>query len=170
MNVVWQRARSDLQKSQRRESLLDAASRLLYRQPINEISLNAIAREANISKANVYRYFESREDLFLQLTLEASGKWREVLLKRLRRLEGTNDANAIADVLVSTTLENEIFARLISVLTTVFERNVSTDVVAKFKQSFFKDLQLVFDAVGFVLTDLNENQLSILWGLPTFKS
>ena len=169
MNVVWQRARSDLQKSQRSESILDAASRLLYRQPINEISLNAIAREANISKASVYRYFESREDLFLQLTLEASGKWREVLLKRLRRLERTNDANQIADVLVSTTLENEIFARLISVLTTVFERNVSTDVLAKFKQSFFKDLQFVIDAVGCVLTDLNENQVQHLMGITYFQ-
>lgn len=169
MNIVWQRARSDSQKSQRRGALLDAASRLLYRLPIDEISLNAIAREANISKANVYRYFESREDLFLQLTLEALGKWREVLLKRLRRLEGANDANSIADVLVSTTLENEIFSRLISVLTTVFERNVSTDVVVKFKQSFFKDLQLVFDAVGCVLTDLNENQVKHLMGVTYFQ-
>ena len=90
-------------------------------------------------------------------------------MKRLRRLEGTNDANAIADVLVSTTLENEIFARLISVLTTFFERNVSTDVVAKFKQSFFNDLQLVFDAVGCVLTDLNENQVRHLMGIIYFQ-
>ena len=116
MGAVWQRARSDEQKEQRKAVLLDAASRMLESRPLDGISLNAIAREANVSKANVYRYFESREALFLHLTLEAFGRWRDAILKRLAPLAGTGDADAPATAFTSVTMEHETFARLTSAL------------------------------------------------------
>ncbi|MEM1415930.1 MAG: TetR family transcriptional regulator [Myxococcota bacterium] len=131
--MVWQRARSDEQKEQRRRALLEAAARLHEAQPLDAISLSAIAREANVSKANVYRYFESREDLFLDLMLESSGGWARTLRTRLAELEGRADGDAVAQALVSSVLEHPRFARLAAVLTTVLEANVGVERVVRFK-------------------------------------
>ena len=49
----WQRARKPEQKEERREAILAAAGRLLDAEGLEGTGLNAIAREAGISKANV---------------------------------------------------------------------------------------------------------------------
>lgn len=134
--MVWQRARSDQQKELRRRSLLDAARRLHGRLPLSEISLNAIAREANVSKANVYRYFESREELFLHLTLDAMEGWSGTVIARFEGLPSPASAEQIAGTVADSLLEHPDVGRLSAVLATVLERNVSTETVAAFKLDY----------------------------------
>ena len=67
----WQRARKPEQKLFRREEILAAAETLFQTNEYENISLNAIAREAGISKPNIYRYFATREDIFLHLVLRS---------------------------------------------------------------------------------------------------
>ena len=109
--MVWQRARSDEQKAQRRQMLLEAAARLHRHKPIEEVSLNAIAREANISKGNIYRYFESREELFLQLTLDAMQRWRDTLLGKLTGAADSEDAELLARAFTTAVIDTPRFAR-----------------------------------------------------------
>ncbi len=159
MTNVWKRARTDAQKAQRRATLLDAAARMFRDQPLESISLNAIAREANVSKASVYRYFGSREELFLQLTLGEFEGWREALTTRLDRLEGRGDAATIAAALVEATIEHETFARLASMLTTVLERNVTTEAVYAFKMEMMGGVAGMLGALGRALPDLSDEQV-----------
>ncbi|MEO1174910.1 MAG: TetR/AcrR family transcriptional regulator, partial [Myxococcota bacterium] len=158
MAAVWQRARSDEQREQRRSALLDAASRLLARKPLSEISLNAIAAEANITKSNVYRYFESREDVFLRLMLAATDAWCEFIIQRLGELEPGDD-HRVARALTSATLENPTFARLGSVVATVLEHNVSADAVAHFKLAFLARVSAIVQPLGRVLPELGDDQV-----------
>ena len=153
--MVWLRARSDEQKEQRRQALLAAAARLYEGQPIEDVSLNAIAREANISKGNVYRYFESREDLFLQLTLDSLDRWIQALVRRLGSLTPPAAADDIARVFAETIVEHARFARLSSVLSTVLETNVSTEAVVRFKTQYFTILEPLREAVGRALSELD---------------
>jgi len=152
--VVWQRARSAEQREQRRQVLLAAAARLYAAHPIQEVSLSAIAREANISKANIYRYFESREDLFLQLVLDSLAPWSESLIRRLDSLDPPATAQAVARVFSETTIEHGRFARLSSVLSTVLEHNVSTEGVVRFKIHFVSFFPALQEAVQRALGDL----------------
>jgi len=140
-------------------ALLEAAARLYEGRGIEEVSLNAIAREANISKGNVYRYFESREELFLQLTLEAYQEWSEDLIGRLNALGGAGDERAVAKVFATTIMAHPRYAKLSSVLSTVLERNVSVEAVVRFKQAYFGALEPLSNAVGAALPDLNADEL-----------
>lgn len=153
MGTVWQRARSEAQKEQRKTALLAAATRMLMTQPLDEISLNAIAREANISKANVYRYFESREELFLHLTLDAFDGWRDRVVRGLERTTAPDDASRVAEAFVRATLDDETYARLSSVLSTVLERNVSTEGITRFKRAFIGRTDGLVEALGAALPD-----------------
>ena len=156
--MVWQRARSDEQKEQRRQTLLEAAARLHAVRPIEEISLNAIAREANMSKAGVYRYFESREELFLELTLESMLRWRTTLLNRLEDAAGSEDEEKLARALATAIIDTPRFARLASVLATVLERNVSADTVARLKTSFLIEVMPVVEAVAKVFPNWTQEE------------
>ncbi|MEM9194909.1 MAG: TetR family transcriptional regulator [Myxococcota bacterium] len=159
LSLVCKRARCEAQKSQRRSTLLEAAARLLATQPIDEISLNAIAREANVSKANVYRYFESREELFLHLALEAASAWSTSVIQRLDRLDRLGDEAGVARAFTETTVEHPVFARLVSVLSTVLERNVSVEVVARFKLQMLAGMGELIGAVHRALPDLSPPQV-----------
>lgn len=170
MTTVWQRARSDAQKEQRKHALLGAASRLLAAHPIDEISLSGIARAANISKANVYRYFESREELFLRLFLDAADDWQRALVARLDRLAGSGDVSRVADALAQTTAEHEAFARLASVLATVLERNVSTEVVFDFKVRLISGAANVVVSVQAALPQLSLTSARELLQMLYFQS
>jgi AcrR family transcriptional regulator len=154
MGTVWQRARSDAQKEQRKAALLAAATRMLATRPLDEISLNAIAREANISKANVYRYFESREELLLHLTLDAFDQWRDQLVKGLERSSADDAAERVAEAVVQATVDNPTYARLSAVLSTVLERNVSTEGITRFKRGFMGRTEPLVAAFADALPEL----------------
>ncbi len=59
--MAWRRARRPELKEQRRTAILDAARTMLDNKGLGGSGLNALAREAGMSKVNVYQYFESRE-------------------------------------------------------------------------------------------------------------
>ena len=51
------------EKQLRRSSIIDAAQRLFYKYGFNNVSMDQIAREAELAKGTLYLYFKSREDL-----------------------------------------------------------------------------------------------------------
>lgn len=128
---AYQRARRPEQKEHRRESILAAARELAGERAVREISLGDIARRVGLSKANVLRYFESREHVFLQLLLREWDTWTtsaEVQLKARRPTTGT-----IANTIAYTLAERPLLCDLISEMSSVLERNVSVATVQAFK-------------------------------------
>lgn len=127
-----QRARSAEDKAVRRQQLLAAAARLLSSHAYEQLSLAAVAREAGLSKASAYTYFETREALFLALLVERLEAWRDVFLARLpaRRRSPRGIARILAESLADDPLLRDLLARLHSVL----EVNVSDAEIVAFKQ------------------------------------
>ena len=133
----FQRARSDEHKAQRRTELLEAASQLLDEVGIDKISLSRIARRAGLSKSNVYTYFESREDVLLNLLFEDWETWVAGAEVAMVPLAGSDDPGAVATVLSQRYLAQPRLCELMSVLSSVLEQNVSEARIAKFKRATF---------------------------------
>ena len=53
----WRRARRPEQKQVRKEAILSAARDLIDSEGVERTTLSSIARRADLSKANCYRYF-----------------------------------------------------------------------------------------------------------------
>src|ERR1700753_1298544 len=73
----YQRARRPEQKLERRDAILGAARELApprRGRPVRPVSLSDIAGRVGIHKSALLRYFETREQIFLELTAQA---WRE---------------------------------------------------------------------------------------------
>lgn len=64
---AFERARSEEQKEIRVGEIVSAAERLFGELEFEQITLSAIAREARFTRSNLYKYFKTREEIFLQL-------------------------------------------------------------------------------------------------------
>ena len=63
----WERARSEAQKATRVDEVLLVAKRLLLSEPFDTIRLATIAKELSFTRANLYKYFRSKEEIYLTL-------------------------------------------------------------------------------------------------------
>lgn len=67
---------TDQQRRQIRERLLESARRHALHEGIAKISLDTLTSEAGISKSSFYKFYESKEALFL----EVAASWEEQIL------------------------------------------------------------------------------------------
>ena len=79
------RARSAEQKEARMEEVKRAADRLFSAKPYHEITLTTIAAELSWTRANLYKYVTSKEDIFLVLCGEKMSAYMDALLAAFPR-------------------------------------------------------------------------------------
>lgn len=130
----FQRARQPEQKTLRREALIAAATALFDEEGPTGTGLNAIAARAGFTKSNIYRYFESREEVLLTLLLQEQEAFVTALVARLDSLT-PGFVGAVAAAISSEFLARQRYCKLISMTSSVLEQNVSEDSIAFYKRA-----------------------------------
>ena len=134
-SLPYLRARSPEQKQERRRHLLDTAKSLLLEIPdVHDLGINELARRAQMTKSNVYRYFESSEAVLLDVLVEEFIQWRVELRKALSRggkRRGTMEH--IARAFSATVAARPLLCRLTSIFPSILEHNVSLERMVQFK-------------------------------------
>lgn len=140
MAHTFQRARSEEQRAQRRQAILDTTASMLTEMPVAQVSLNELSRRVGLAKSNVLRYFESREAVLLELLDAASREWLEHLRGALPSgvdagapLPGRGDQ--VVAVLAASLAGRPVLCDLTSAQAAVLERNVSPAVAAQYKRT-----------------------------------
>ena len=83
-------------KDEVRHKILTEAQHLFLQRGYDRTSLQMIAEKVNISKSNLYRYFDSKEALFYELTDSAAeGLKRLILRLRDKRFDPQHGAAGI---------------------------------------------------------------------------
>src|SRR3984885_7270529 len=95
---TFQRARSSENKTQRRESILAAAAQLATRDGVRQVTLTDIAARVGMHKSALLRYFETREQIFLEMTGRSWREWAAAVRSGLAGVVSV-DAAAVAAVL-----------------------------------------------------------------------
>lgn len=133
--VSFQRARRPQQQQLRRQAILDTAQELLGELPGQHISLREIARRLGGSKSGIVRYYQTREELFLELLDRARREWLDDLERRLPASQTDPDEaiDEIATVWAQSLAERPVLCELWSMLASVLERNASAEVIRAFK-------------------------------------
>jgi AcrR family transcriptional regulator len=129
----FQRARRPEQREARRQAILDAAAAMLAESSVTEISLRELSRRVGLAKSNVLRYFETREEVFLELLDRAAREWLADLAARLAEGGKENPVDRVAGVVADSLVDRPLLCELISVTAGVLERNISVDVARRFK-------------------------------------
>ncbi len=128
MRGTFQRARKPEEKEIRRKAILKAARKMLGEVSVADLSLNELARRSGVSKPNVYRYFESREEVLLQLWIEEVRDLDDRLEESFRTVT-RGDVPAVARVVSAAFAARPPLCELTSIAAAVIERNLSAEAI-----------------------------------------
>jgi AcrR family transcriptional regulator len=167
---TFQRARRPEQKQQRREDILAAARELALSGGVRGVSLAGIAARAGIDKSALLRYFETREQIFLELTAREWGPWVLALHDGLDGVapggpdtapEAAGAADAaglVADVVARSFGDRPLFCDLLAHTPLNLERNVSPEAVRGYKLISLGAVGKAADVVHRALPDLTDQE------------
>ena len=130
----WQRARTDENKNERKEAIYQAAFTLFKNNGYDKVSFNAIAVEAGFTKSNMYRYFSSKDEIFLNVFADLFKQWAGDFSQQLRALAQEVEPKAFAYAWLNTMLSQPKLLDLMPILFTSLERNSSFEQLLEFKR------------------------------------
>lgn len=134
LSPMRQRARSHAHKMERRQVLLDAAWQLFMASTYEAVTMAAVAKSAALAKGTVYLYFPSKEELFLAVCQQQLELWFVELNAALDAVPSRAATSEVA-ALISTSLNRRLaLTRLLAILATVLEQNVSLATALAFKR------------------------------------
>jgi len=144
----------------RRHAILDAAAAMLDQMPVTDLSLNELSRRVCLAKSNVLRYFESREEILLELLdrglRECVGETSARLSAIDPRLPAAERGDRLAAVIARSLQDRPVVCELFAAQPGVLERNVSTEVVLRYKRSGYASLVTLVDATRNAVPELGE--------------
>ena len=84
--------RKQREKEQRRECIIDAASKLFSSKGYDKVSMEEIALETELSKTTLYFYFEDKESLFFAVVNHWIKNYRAIAIEEeLKQTDGIKD-------------------------------------------------------------------------------
>jgi AcrR family transcriptional regulator len=157
----FKRARSEEQRAERRQVILDTAAAMLAEMPVAQVSLNELSRRVGLAKSNVLRYFESREAVLLELLDATSREWLQQIDQELA---AAVDAGApvversdqVAATLATSLAAHPVLCDLVSAQAAVLEHNVSPEVAAQYKHAAIANAGVLGDLILKHVPELGE--------------
>lgn len=185
-NRKFIRARSEEQKEVRIQAIVSATERLYDNHRYEEITFVQIAKEAGFTRSNLYKYFKTKEEIFLEFLKHDMKLWKDDLLNNFLDSDYYS-IDKFIEIWIDILQRNQRLTELTSILYLHLEKEASYDSLLDFKQSFAKGFEqvtvhLTGKIKGFTvekvaefismqgmigiglyqMTDLSENQLKIL--------
>ena len=150
----FQRARRPEHKEQRRDAILAAARTLATRDGVRAVHLGDIAAEVGVHKSALLRYFETREEIYLQLTSDCWLDWIEGL--RVELPGAARTPAGVAAAVTRTLVDRPLFCDLLIHAPLNLERNVSLDAVRAYKTSAMERVDVVSELLGDAVSGLGK--------------
>jgi AcrR family transcriptional regulator len=161
-DTTFQRARRPEQKLQRREAILDAARALALRGGVRNVTLTDIAAKVGIHKSALLRYFETREQLFLELTARSWRDWLQALSADLKALSAEprrhDRPERVAAAIARSFDERPLLCDLIAHTPLNLERHASVGAVREYKLTSLGSVQQAAAAIQSAVPELSLEQ------------
>jgi AcrR family transcriptional regulator len=135
-----QRARSESDKALREQQILNAAERLFLEHRFHGLTLADVARETGVTKAALYRYFRSKELLFIAVYRRAMSDW-------VSEVEATGPAG-FPERFVDQILAHPVFCGLTAILHIALETGLSEDEAREFKLFLLTQTRRISAIIG----------------------
>lgn len=132
------RARSNEQKEKRMEEIKNATDALFDSQPYHKITLTTIADKLNSSRANLYKYVTTKEEIFLELSADKRTAYFDSL-KAAFPIGCNYSVEVFAQVWAGILNSHRSYLQYSDILLTIIETNVSVERLAAFKKNYYKD-------------------------------
>ncbi len=155
----FQRARQPKQIEQRREAILEAALVLFQKKGLENVTLADIAEKVGTVKSNIYRYFDSREHIYLRVLQRQAAEWEKRVMAGLDALKRKGTAAKVAEVLTRSFIQSVEYSTLITVINPVLEKALSPELVMDFRSAFFERRKRLSQALAAALPGTHAGEM-----------
>ena len=130
------RARTDEQKEERMTQIKQAADELFKSMPYTEINLSNIAEKLDWSRANLYKYVTTKEEIYLQIEQDRMSEYLGSLITVFP--EGCRlTPETVAEIWTAQVASHEDYFKYTAFLLTIIERNVTVERLTVFKKTYY---------------------------------
>ena len=130
----------------RREQIVDACERLYQQASYSEITMAHIAKGLSFGRANVYNYFQNKEEIFLALLEREHLLWQQALTQ-LAQVEEALDDDRLAQGLARSLADRPQLLKLMSMNLYDMEENSRRERLVSFKASYAAAIDALRTAV-----------------------
>ncbi len=160
------RARSDAQKTARMDEIKTAADALAQTQPYPTITLSAIAAQLSWTRANLYKYVTSKEEIYLELCADKMNAYFDALAAAFPAGCGYTHA-VLGEVWAGILAAHTDYLHYADMLGSIIESNVTVERLAAFKRNYYDRVGVVNarfgDLLGISAEEANSLFLAVLY-------
>jgi AcrR family transcriptional regulator len=143
----FKRARSEEQKNQRMQEIKNVVDELFSETPYHDITLTTIANKLKITRANLYQYISTKEEIFLDLSADKRDVYYDAL-KAAFPPDCGYSTEVIAQVWAGILNAHREHLHYCDILSTIIETNVSVDRLAAFKKRYYERAYEICDRIS----------------------
>lgn len=128
-------------EAKRKEEIVLACEKLYKKMSFRDITIKDIAKETTFTRASIYNYFETKEEIFLALYEKEYIRWNEDLeeiLNSVKKFTKTSFADKIAKSLE----KRFMLLKLMAMNNYDMEENSRLDCLISFKVAYLKSIDL----------------------------
>ena len=100
--------------------------------------MESVARETGLAKGTLFLYFHTKEELFLAVTAQQLAEWFASVNEKLTQLASPADRAKVIAFMADSLRERAGFTRLLAILSTVLEQNVTYASALEFKRALLE--------------------------------
>jgi AcrR family transcriptional regulator len=141
------RARTESDKSARREAILAVVTSSLESRPLTGVTMAEIAQRCGLAKGTLYLYYETKEELFLATLESELTAWYEAIAVEMRSRDAV-DAASFAKTVVKTLAGRRALVDLLPQLRPILDvPTLPTRTAARFREHTRDGLAVAAEAV-----------------------
>jgi len=118
------------EKENRKNAILKAARKLFFDKGFKDVTVESIAKKAELSKGSVYLYFKSKEDIYTQILLSDIDKFHKVMANLIQEGQSSSTmlmslANIYADFFMN---DRELFRIMMNYMLNTDHMNLPEEI------------------------------------------
>ncbi len=119
----------------RKEEIINACEKLYQKKIFKEITLQDISKETSFTRTSIYNYYESKEEIFLELFEREYTIWTEDIEKLIKR-NGEIGREELALEIAISLQKRKLLLKLLSVNLYDLEENSRMERLVNFKTAY----------------------------------
>ena len=125
--------------AKRKEEIVSACEKLYKSMIFRDITIKDIAKETTFTRASIYNYFETKEEIFLALYEKEYYIWNDDLEEILRSVKKFTK-NSFADKIANTLEKRVMLLKLMAMNNYDMEENSRLECLISFKIAYLKSI------------------------------
>ena len=155
------RARTNEQKQLRLDEIKNAARLLYEKMPFSKITLSLIASQLPFDRANLYKYFSSKEEIYLQILVD---EYQRFQLDLAEALKAAKDEDQLCSISSQVVYDYPLMIGLYTIWAESLEPMVPIETAAEATKALFQYSFMVYNSIQQVLRDFSSKEIRhFLW-------